>query len=179
MTALPDAEQATKPKPSRRGSRANQRSAARLAAVQALYQMDLAQTDLGDILAEYEATRLGQAVGDEDAGDAQYTPADAQFFRDVVTGVVREQRTLDTRIDAALAAGWPLQRLDTTLRAILRAGAYELQFRDDVPPKAAINEYVEVGHAFYEGDEMRMINGVLDRLARELRPEQMGPPRRG
>ena len=86
---------------------------------------------------------------------------------------------LDTRIDAALAAGWPLQRLDTTLRAILRAGAYELQFRDDVPPKAAINEYVEVGHAFYEGDEMRMINGVLDRLARELRPDQMGPPRRG
>ena len=179
MTAVPDAEQATKPKSSRRGSRANQRSAARLAAVQALYQMDLAQTDLGDILAEYEATRLGQAVGDEDAGDAQYTPADAQFFRDVVTGVVREQRALDTRIDAALAAGWPLQRLDTTLRAILRAGAYELQFRDDVPPKAAINEYVEVGHAFYEGDEMRMINGVLDRLARELRPDQMGPPRRG
>ena len=176
MTVVP--AEKPKTKPSRRGSRANQRSAARLAAVQALYQMDLAQTGLGDILAEYEATRLGRDVGDDDAGDAQYTPADAGFFRDLVTGVVREQRALDARIDAALATGWPLQRLDTTLRAILRAGTYELQFRDDVPPKAAINEYVEVGHAFYEGDEMRMINGLLDRVARDLRPEQMGPPRK-
>ncbi len=170
---------ATDAKPaSRRGSRANQRSAARLAAVQALYQMDVAQTGVTDILAEYEATRLGQEVGDEDADGAHYAPADASFFRDIVTGVVREQTALDTRVDAALAKGWPLQRLDTTLRAILRAGTYELQFREDVPPKAAINEYVEVGHAFYEGDIMRMINGVLDRIARDLKPDQMGPPRK-
>lgn len=162
-----------------RSTRASQRSAARLAAVQALYQMDIASADLGEVLAEYESFRLGGEVGDEDAGDARYAPADAGFFRDIVGGVVREQRVLDTRIDAALASGWPLKRLDTTLRAILRAGAYELQFRRDVPPKAAITEYLEVGRAFYEGDETRMVNGVLDRLARELRPEEMAPRARG
>ena len=103
------------------GRRANRRGAARLAAVQALYQMDLAATPLDDILAEFESHWIGREVEGE-----QYLPAEAAFFRDVVGGVVAEQRKLDPMIDAALAQGWPLKRIETVLRAILRAGAYEL-----------------------------------------------------
>src|SRR5258707_7213917 len=101
--------------------KANRRGAARLAAVQALYQMDLAGTPLNDILAEFESHWIGREVEGE-----QYLPAEAAFFRDIVTGVVREQRTLDPMIDTILASGWPRQRIETILRAGLRAGAYEL-----------------------------------------------------
>ena len=101
--------------------KANKRGAARLAAVQALYQMDLAGTGLNEILAEFENHWLGGEVE-----GAQYLPAEAAFFRDIVTGVVREQRKLDPQIDAALARGWPLKRIEAVLRAVLRAGAYEL-----------------------------------------------------
>src|SRR6516162_1039174 len=104
--------------------KANKRGAARLAAVQALYQMDIAGTGLNEILAEFERHWLGGEVE-----GAQYLPAEAAFFRDVVTGVVREQRTLDPQIDAALARGWPLKRIEAVLRAVLRAGAYELAHR--------------------------------------------------
>jgi N utilization substance protein B len=110
------------------GRRANRRGAARLAAVQALYQMDLAATPLNAILAEFESHWLGREVeGDE------YLPAEAAFFRDVVGGVVAEQRRLDPMIDAVLAKGWPLKRIETVLRAVLRAGAYELDRKRDVP----------------------------------------------
>ena len=113
----------------RRGDRkANRRGAARLAAVQALYQMDIAGTGLNDILAEFESHWIGREVEGE-----QYLPAEAAFFRDVVGGVVREQRTLDPLIDDALARGWPLKRIEAILRAVLRAGAYEL----DAPPRRA------------------------------------------
>src|SRR5919199_2558841 len=150
----------------RPGSKASKRSAARLAAVQALYQMDIAQTDLADLLAEYRAWRLGAELE-----GAQYREADRDFFESIVSGVVHEQRAIDPRIDRTLTPEWPLRRLDAILRAILRAGAYELMFRPDVPARAVINEYLDVAHAFFEGDEPRLANGVLDRLARDTRAE--------
>src|SRR6202142_3109898 len=128
--------------------KANKRGAARLAAVQALYQMDLAGTGLNEILAEFESHWLGGEVEGE-----QYLPAEAAFFRDVVTGFVGEQRRLDPVIDAALAAGWPLKRVETILRAVLRAGAYELDKRPDIPARVVVSEYVGVANAFVEREE--------------------------
>ncbi|TPW31869.1 transcription antitermination factor NusB [Pararhizobium mangrovi] len=140
---------------------ANQRGAARLAAVQALYQMDVAGTGLNEIVAEYETHRLGGVIdGDE------YRPADAAWFRAVTAGVVGHQRELDPEIASALTTGWALSRLDTTLLAILRAGAFEITYRDDVPPVVVVSEYVDVAHAFFEDEEPKLVNAVLDRLAR-------------
>jgi transcription antitermination protein NusB len=147
--------------------KANKRGVARLAAVQALYQMDLAGTGLNDIMAEFEAHWL-----DNEVEGAQYLPAEAAFFRDIVGGVVREQGTLDRQIDAALARGWPLKRIETVLRAILRAGAYELARRRDVPARVVTSEYVDVAAAFVDKDETGMVNAVLDQLARQLRGEE-------
>src|SRR5262244_3468281 len=118
--------------------KANQRGAARLAAVQALYQMDIAGTGLNEILAEFESHWLGREVE-----GAQYLPAEAAYFRAIVEGVVREQLKLDPLIDQALSAGWPLKRIDTVLRAVLRAGAYELDRRSDVPARIVVSEYVD------------------------------------
>jgi N utilization substance protein B len=147
--------------------KANKRSAARLAAVQALYQMDLAGTGLNDILAEFESHWLGREVE-----GAQYLPAQKAFFRDIVTGVVREQRMLDPLIDAALAKGWPLKRIETVLRAILRAGAYELSARADVPARVVVSEYADVAAAFVGAEETAMINAVLEDLGRQLRGDE-------
>ena len=141
--------------------KANKRGAARLAAVQALYQMDLAGTGLNEILAEFESHWLGG-----DVEGAQYLPAEAAFFRDIVGGVVREQTRLDPQIDAALARGWPLKRIEAVLRAVLRAGAYELACRRDVPARVVMSEYVDVASAFVDKDETGMVNAVLDQLAR-------------
>ena len=147
----------------KKDGRAN-RGAARLAAVQALYQMDLAATPLSEILGQFEAFWMGREVeGDE------YLPAEAAYFRDVVGGVVADQRRLDPMIDAVLSKGWPLKRIETVLRAILRAGAYELDRKTDVPARVVVSEYVDVAHAFVEADETGMINAVLDQLARQLR----------
>ncbi len=156
---------ASQSKPAERTARpANQRGAARLAAVQALYQMDLGGTTLPEVIAEFETYRLGKEVD----GD-QYRNADAAFFRDIVTGVVRDQMKLDPAIDRTLAAGWPLTRVDATLRAILRAGAFELADRPDVPSRVVISEYVDVAKAFFEDDAPGVVNAVLDALAHELR----------
>lgn len=144
--------------------KANRRGAARLAAVQALYQMDIAGTGLNEIFAEYESHWIGREVEGE-----EYLPAEAAFFRDVVGGVVREQRELDPVIDAALAHGWPLKRIELILRAVLRAGTYELQHRRDVPAKVVIAEYADVAHAFVDRDETGLVNAVLDQLARQMR----------
>jgi transcription antitermination protein NusB len=144
--------------------KANRRGAARLAAVQALYQMDLAGTGLNDILAEFESHWIGREV----EGD-QYLPAEAAFFRDIVGGVVREQRTLDPLIDSILEQSWPLKRIEAILRAVLRAGAYELDHRRDVPARVVVSEYVDVAHAFVDRDETGMANAVLDQIARKLR----------
>ncbi len=144
--------------------KANRRGAARLAAVQALYQMDIAGTGLNDILAEFESHWIGREVE-----GAQYLPAEAAFFRDVVSGVVRDQRKLDPLIDMVLAQGWPLKRIEAIMRAVLRAGAYELDHRSDVPARVVVAEYVDVANAFVDRDETGMVNAVLDQLARQLR----------
>ncbi|PCH82382.1 MAG: transcription antitermination factor NusB [Hyphomicrobiales bacterium] len=143
---------------------ANKRGAARLAAVQALYQMDVGEVDLNDTIAEYEAYRLGNELDGE-----QYRDADPQFFRDIVSGVVKHQRDLDPLIHTSLVPGWPLSRIDALLRAILRCGAYELVERKDVPPRVVISEYIDIANAFYSQDEPGMVNGVLDAVARKKR----------
>jgi N utilization substance protein B len=153
--------------PSKDERRANRRGAARLAAVQALYQMDLAATPLNDILGQFEAHWIGREVeGDE------YLPAEAAYFRDVVAGVVAEQRRLDPMIDAALERSWPLKRIEMVLRAILRAGAYELDKKRDVPARVVVSEYVDVANAFVDREETGMVNAVLDQLARQLRASE-------
>ena len=149
--------------------KANKRGAARLAAVQALYQMDLAGTGLNEILGEFESHWMGREVE-----GAQYLPAEAAFFRDIVSGVVREQRELDPLIDEALSKGWPLRRIETVLRAALRAGAYELTHRTDVPARVVVAEYADIAAAFVERDETGMVNAVLDQLARHLRAAEFG-----
>jgi N utilization substance protein B len=155
-------------KPAKLPNRAASRSAARLAAVQALYQMDMTGIDLTKVVAEFEAHRLGQEI----EGD-QYCAAEAEFFRDLVEGVVREQRRLDPLIDQHLAEGWRLSRIDSILRAILRSGAYELFMRDDVPAKVVISEYVDIAHAFFGEEEPKVVNGILDRLGHKARPHEV------
>ena len=137
--------------------------------MQALYQMDIAGTQLQDILAEFESHWIGREVE-----GAQYLPAEAAFFRDIVSGVVHEQRELDPLIDEALSKGWPLKRIETVLRAALRAGAYELIHRTDVPARVVVAEYADVVAAFVERDETGMVNAVLDQLARRVRAGEFG-----
>ena len=148
-------------------SRAELRSSARLAAAQALYQMEVGGAALEDVIAEFESHWIGQEVEGE-----QYKPADAAFFRAVVGGVLADQVAIDRAVDATLAQGWPLKRVEALMRAILRAGAYEIRSRPDVPARAAIKEYVDVAGAFYGAEESGMINGVLDALARAERPKE-------
>jgi len=154
-------------KPRGEPQKANRRGAARLAAVQALYQMDIAGTGLNDILAEFESHWIGREVEGE-----QYLPAEAAFFRDIVRGVLDDQRRLDRMIDDALSKGWPLQRIEAILRAALRAGAYELDRRRDIPARVVVKEYADVAAAFVGRDETGLVNAVLDQIARQLRAEE-------
>jgi N utilization substance protein B len=144
--------------------KANRRGAARLAAVQALYQMEIGGAGINDIFAEFESHWLGNEV----EGD-RYLPAEAAFFRDVVAGVVRDQVRIDPLIDDALSKSWPLKRIAAILRAVLRAGSYELEHRMDIPARVVVSEYVDVAHAFVENDEAGMVNAVLDQIARHFR----------
>ena len=146
------------------------RAAARLGAVQALYQMDLAGTDVGETLAQFASRALG-----EDFDGGQCGTADYKLLRDVVDGTVREQATIDPIVDKLLDKDWPLHRLDATVRAILRAGAYEIMFRAATPAKVAITEYVAVADAFYGAEEPRFVNGVLNALARQRRAHEFAP----
>lgn len=145
-------------------SSVEQRSSARLAIVQALYQMEVAGKGLNEIFAEFETHWIGREIEGH-----QYKPAEIGFFRDILQGVLTEQVAIDRDIDAALQGGWPLQRIEAVMRAILRAGAYELKRRKDVPMRVVIKEYVDVAGAFFGPVECGMINAVLDRLAREAR----------
>ena len=147
-------------------ARGIERSAARLAAVQALYQMDVTGTPLPDILIEFEAFWIGREI----EGD-QYNDAEIASFRDILKGVLADQGPLDRAVDATLIASWPLARIDSVMRAILRAGAYELKKRRDIPAKVVIKEYVDVAGAFFGSDESGMINAVLDGLGRTFRAE--------
>ncbi|NNM73300.1 transcription antitermination factor NusB [Enterovirga aerilata] len=156
-------------------SKPAERSAARLAAVQALYQMDVAGKGVIDAMAEFEAFWIGREVE-----GVSFKPAENAFFRDILRGTVSEQVTVDKLVDKALATGWPLTRVEAVLRAILRAGAYELAFRKDVPARVIISEYVDVAHGFYGEEEPGLVNAVLDAIAREVREGEMkarGPSR--
>lgn len=148
-----------------RKSRQAARHVARIAAVQALYQMDLAHTDVTEVIAQFLAHRFNRSGGE---GTLE-TPADKEFFSDVLRGVVRRQLEIDPMLDQQLAEGWRLFRIDSILRAILRSGAFELMERTDVPARAVISQYIEVAHAFFSEEEPKVVNGVLDKLARQLR----------
>lgn len=127
--------------------------------------MDVGGTGVLEVVREYELHRLGKEID----GD-QYREADAAWFRAIVSGVVEQQKQLDPLIRSALLEDWPLSRIDSTLRAILRAGTYELINRRDVPVAVIVTEYVDVAGAFFDEDEPKMVNAVLDRLAKKLRP---------
>lgn len=150
------------------------RSAARMGAVQALYQMDLAGADVTEVIREFTTLRFPSVEAGEIAAGA-----DPAFFAELLRGVVRRQRDLDPLIDQQLASGWRLMRIDSTLRAILRAGAFELVERLDVPARVVINEYIDVAHAFFDEDEPKVVNGVLDRMAHRLRTAEFdgAPPK--
>jgi len=154
---------------------AGKRSLARLAAVQALYQIDLGGADPAEVIAEFAAHRLGREIEGDRYGDA-----DRAFFATLVNGARERGAEIDAALAAALPMDWPLERLERVLRAILRAGAFELLALHDVPAPVVINEYLEIAHAFFGGKEPGMVNGVLDRLARTLRSEELsGSARNG
>ncbi|MEY3552839.1 MAG: transcription antitermination factor NusB [Pseudomonadota bacterium] len=143
------------------------RAASRLAATQALYQMDVAAKGINEILAEFETFWIGKEIEGE-----QYKPAEVEFFRDILNGVLDAQLAIDRLIDTTLAAGWPLARVEAVMRAILRAATYELRKRKDIPARVVITEYVDVAAAFLAREETGMINAVLDKIARELRADE-------
>jgi N utilization substance protein B len=151
-----------------------ERSAARLAAVQALYQMDVAGKGVIDAVAEFEAFWIGQEVE-----GVAFKPAETAFFRDVLRGTVSEQVAVDRLVDKTLAEGWPLTRVEAVLRAIQRAGTFEIAFRKDVPARVIISEYVDITHGFYGEQEPGLVNAVLDAIAREVRPDEMKDRVRG
>lgn len=148
-------------------ARGENRSSARLAAVQALYQMDVTGKGIVEIFSEFETHWIGREIeGDE------YKPAELAYFRDIVEGVLADQGPIDRQIDETLAEGWPLKRIEAVMRAILRAGDYELRKRADVPARVIVSEYVDIAGAFFDRDEAGMTNAVLDKLARKSRVDE-------
>jgi N utilization substance protein B len=145
-------------------TRSRSRSAARLAAVQALYQQEMEGTPLARLLHEFHEHRLGATIEDQ-----RYHDAERDFFDDIVEGTHARRKEIDALIGRRLAEGWTLERLDRPMRAILRAGAYELVARPDVPVGSVISEYVDVAHAFYDKRETGFVNGLLDAIAKETR----------
>jgi transcription antitermination protein NusB len=150
------------------------RSVARLAAVQALYQVDLSGANPKPVIAEFVKHRLGREVEGDNYGEA-----DTALFTEVVKGTIERQAELDRAISEVLTPDWPLARLETVLRAVLRAGAYELLACPETPAPVIINEYLDIAHAFFAGKEPGLVNGVLDRLARGLRPSDAGEGQSG
>lgn len=144
--------------------RSQSRSAARLAAVQALYQREMEATSLPRLLKEFHDHRIGREIE-----DAQYAEAEIDFFDDVVLGTEKYHEDIIERLTLRLSEGWTLQRLDKTLAQILRAGVYELLHRQDIPTATVINEYVDVAHAFFDEKDAKFVNGILDAIAKDVR----------
>jgi transcription antitermination protein NusB len=144
--------------------RSKARAAARLAAVQALYQMDMESIGLARLLSEFHAHRLGAEIE-----DARYAEADVDFFDDVVSGVDARREEIDALIEAKLGEEWKISRLDKTMLQLLRAGTYELIARADIPTATVIDEYVDVAHAFFDKKDAKFVNGLLDAVAKEKR----------
>jgi N utilization substance protein B len=140
------------------------RTVARLAAVQALYQMEVSSVGAEAVIREFTEHRF-----DRDVEDMTLASADEAFFADLVRGVVKHQKDVDVAVANRLATGWKLERIDATVRAILRSGAYELTYRDDVPTEVVIDEYVELAKSFFEGPEPGFVNGALDAVAQDVR----------
>ena len=144
--------------------RSKSRSAARLAAVQVLYQIEMEGTPIAVLLHEFHQHRLGATIE-----DVTYAQAEEPFFDDIVTGVDKRRVEIDALIAARLSTGWSLDRLDKPMRQILRAGTYELLARKDVGTGTVISEYVDVAHAFYDKRETGFVNGLLDGVAKDVR----------
>lgn len=149
--------------------KAQARSTARLAAVQALYQRQMEGTKVDELLVEFHRHRLGERLDDEDHDGEQLAEVEVDFFNDIVRGVDARRDEIDEVVTAKLSEGWTLTRLDKTMVQILRAGTYELIARADVPAAAAINEYVDVAKAFFDDREAKFVNGILDAVAKEVR----------
>ena len=145
-------------------ARSKSRSAARLAAVQALYQLEMEGTPLASLLHEFHQHRLGATIE-----DVTYAQAEESFFDDIVTGVDKRRAEIDALVAARLSSGWSMDRLDKPMRQILRAGTYELLARNDVGTGTVISEYVDVAHAFYDKREAGFVNGLLDGVAKDVR----------
>ena len=153
------------------------RTGSRVAAVQALFQAEQAQASPETVIDEFVRHRLGEPASDnrfETGGfeDGRIADVHVPLFARIVRAATLEQDILDPLLSAALTEDWPLLRLDPVLRALLRAGAAELRMADGPPAKVVINEYMDVAHGFFDGEEPRMANGVLDTLARQLRPAE-------
>lgn len=148
---------------------AGPRAAARLAAVQALYEMDIACAKADPVLVEFMQSRWTSSPD-----GSGLPPPDASFLGELVRGVEGRLEEIDVLIGDALSENWPMDRLEAVLKAILRAGAYELLALDEVPAKVVINEYVDLAHAFFAGKETGLVNAVLDHLARSLRKAEIG-----
>ena len=145
-------------------ARSQARAAARLAAVQALYQHDMEATRLASLLDEFHRHRLGATIE-----EAQYAEAETAFFDDIVKGVLARRDEIDELLSGKLADGWKLERLDKAMLQILRCGTYELIARADVPTGTVINEYLDVAHAFFDAREAKFVNGMLDAVAKAVR----------
>ena len=153
---------------------AGRRDTARLRAVQTLYEIELSGGDPDTVIGQTLAAPLREEGDEGDGGEP-----DRDLLRDLVKGVAGEADSLDDMLSAVLADDWPVERLETLLRVILRAGAYELAYRADIPPRATITQYVNLTRAFFDGKQPGLANGVLDQLAKTLRPEELTPQGNG
>ncbi len=150
------------------GANPKLRRVSRVSAVQALYQMDVSGAPHKTVVKEF----LDHRFGHED--EPGMVHADESYFEDIMTGVVANQSKIDTAIEERLTDKWPLRRLDATLRALLRSATYEIQSRPDVPALVIINEYMAIATEFFSGKEPGMVNGVLDKIAKETRAAEFG-----